>query len=77
MARAPPRRGPTTVVALQGTMAARPNDAATSQGTTAARLLKWRGLLHGSDGMGAGSDGGLGSVSDGPRSRLESFFIKN
>jgi hypothetical protein len=62
-------RGPTTVVALQG--------------TTAARLLKRRGLLQGSDGVGAGStnaaaarfnDARLGSGSDGPRFRLGEFF---
>jgi hypothetical protein len=78
------RHDPTTVVALQDTMAAR-LDGATSQGTTVARHLKRRGLLQGSDGVGAGStkaaaarsdDSGIGFGPDGSRSRLGSFFLK-
>jgi hypothetical protein len=74
------------VVAVQGTTVAQPDDGVTSQGTTATPLLKQRGLLQGSGGVGAGAgstkaaaawpvDGGLGSGLDGPRSGLESFFI--
>jgi hypothetical protein len=55
--RAPPRRGllhgvaqwwrgMMMVVALQGTVAVRPDDSATSQGTTTVQLLKWRWLLQ-------------------------------
>jgi hypothetical protein len=74
-------------VALKGTMAARPDDGATSQGTTATPLLKRSGLLQGSDdvNVGAGStkavvawstDGRLRSGPDGPRYGLRSFFFK-
>jgi hypothetical protein len=44
-----------TVVALEGTTVARPEDGATSQGTTTTPLLKQRRLLQGSGGMGIGA----------------------
>jgi hypothetical protein len=67
---AQPRHGLMTFVALQV--------------TTAARLLKQRELLQGSDGVGVVStkavvahsyDGGFGSRPDGPRSGIGNFFI--